>query len=89
MTNSRLSLSIKRSLALHDIIIELEIKPTDAMSKLPVIGSLCLRKDFWDDHGVNIASCQQEINGERCFDLQKTDFGERSTLFRRSFIIHG
>ena len=26
-------------------------------NELPVIGSLCLRKDFWDRHGANCASC--------------------------------
>ena len=26
------------------------------MNELPVIGSLCLRKDFWNHHRANIAS---------------------------------
>ena len=26
------------------------------MNELPVIGSLCFRKDFWDRHGANIAT---------------------------------
>ena len=26
------------------------------MNELPVIGSLCLRTDFWDRHGANIAT---------------------------------
>ena len=27
------------------------------MNGLPVIGSLCLRKNFWNCHRANIASC--------------------------------
>ena len=27
------------------------------MNELPVIESLCLRKDFWDRRGANIATC--------------------------------
>lgn len=56
------------------------------MSELPVVGFLCLRKDFWDHHGANIATCLKEIYGERFFWRPKNDYGERSTLFRRSFI---
>ena len=26
------------------------------MNELPVMGSLCFRKDFWDRHGANIAT---------------------------------
>ena len=26
------------------------------MNELPVVESLCLRKDFWDRHGTNIAT---------------------------------
>ena len=26
------------------------------MNELPVIGSLCLRKDFWDRYGANITT---------------------------------
>ena len=44
-------------------------------------GPLCLRKDFWNRHGTNIATCLEEIFGERLFDVQIKDFGERSTLF--------
>ena len=52
------------------------------MIKLPVIGSLCLRKDFWDRHWANVATCLRETYGERLFrHSKKIDFGERSSLF--------
>ena len=28
----------------------------EQMNELPVIGSLCLRTEFWDRHGANIAT---------------------------------
>ena len=31
------------------------------IDELPVIGSLCLRKDFWDRHGANIATRWNEM----------------------------
>ena len=52
------------------------------MNELPVIGSLRLPKNFLDRNGANIASC------ERLFDVQKTDFRERSMLFRCGFTIN-
>ena len=39
-----------------------------------VTGSLCLRKDFWDRHGANIATRQNEIYGERLFRRPKKRF---------------
>ena len=42
------------------------------MSELPVVGFLCLRKDFWDHHGANIATCLKEILAKGFFDVQKT-----------------
>ena len=33
------------------------VKPAMIMNEMPVIGSLCLRKDFWDRQGANIARC--------------------------------
>ena len=33
------------------------------MNELPVIGSLCLRTDFWDRHGANIATHKKEMYG--------------------------
>ena len=47
------------------------------MDELPVIGSLCSRKDFWDRHGANIASVSRS---------KKNHYGERSSLFRRCAI---
>ena len=35
------------------------------MTELPMIESLCLRKDFWDRHGANIATRQGERYGKR------------------------
>ena len=43
-------------------------------------------KELWDRQGANIASRQKEMYGEKS---EKEDFGERSTLFRRSFIANG
>ena len=37
------------------------------MNELSVIGSLRLRKDYWDHHVVNIASCEKGLFGERLF----------------------
>ena len=34
------------------------------MNELPVIGSLCLRKDFWDRHGANIATHKKGMYSE-------------------------
>ena len=49
-----------------------------------------MRKELWDRHGANIASRQKELYGEKLFlRPRKGDFGERSTLFRRSFIAGG
>ena len=43
-----------------------------SMNGLPVIGSLCLRKDFWDRHGANIATRYKEMyGGERLFQRSK------------------
>ena len=43
------------------------------MNELPVIGSLCLRKDFWDCRGAEIASFYREIYGERLFRRLELD----------------
>ena len=51
------------------------------MNELPVIGSLCLRKDFWDRHGTNIATRQKEIYGERLFRRPKKKKMERDKRF--------
>ena len=40
---------------------------TKQMNELLVIGSSCLRADFWDLHGANIATNQKEMCGERLF----------------------
>ena len=59
------------------------------MSELPVVGFLCLRKDFWDHHGANIATCLKEIYGERFFWRPKNERWEKrqksDNLTPRSF----
>ena len=59
------------------------------MNELPVIGYPCLRKELWDRQGANIASRWKEMYGENLFRRLKSDFGERSTLFRPCFIPNG
>ena len=56
---------------LHQSLTDLYRDHTSLMNELPVIGSLCLRKDFWDRHGTNIATRQKEIYGERLFRRPK------------------
>ena len=51
------------------------------MNELPVIRSLCLRKDLWHCNGANIASRKKGMYGDRLFRRPKNDFGERSSLF--------
>ena len=75
------------------VFIERQMPPRSVrylMNKLPVIGSLCLRLDFWDRHWANIA----ELTGRNCMakgcsNVQKKDFRERLSLFRRFFIRNG
>ena len=43
------------------------------MKELPVIRSLCLRKDFWDRYEANTASCCKEIYGRRLFRRPKKE----------------
>ena len=61
------------------------------MNELPVIGSLCLRKDLWDCHGANIATRNKGMYGKGLFRYpkKKNDFGERSSLFFRCFKRNG
>ena len=57
------------------------------MNELPVIGSLCFRKDSWERHEVNIATRQKGMYGERLFPSpKKNDYEERLSLFLRCFI---
>ena len=51
------------------------------MNELSVIRSLCLRKDFWDRRGANIASCSKEIDGERLFRRPKKRFWSEISAF--------
>ena len=44
------------------------------MKELPVIGSLCLRKEFWDRHGENIVTRYKGTYGERFFWSPKKRF---------------
>ena len=52
------------------------------IDELPVIGSLCLRKDFWDRHGANIATRWNEmyviLETDYCF-LSEMDLGDVDT----------
>ena len=41
------------------------------MNELPVIGSLCLRKDLWDCHGANIATRNKGMYGKGLFRYPK------------------
>ena len=60
------------------------------MNDLPVIGNRALRKELWDRQGANIASRWKEMYGEELFPRPtRRDFGERSILFRRSFVTNG
>ena len=58
----------------NDFLVSLVTQGSIKMKQLPVIGSLCLRKDFWDRHGANIATRQKEIYGERLFRRPKKRF---------------
>ena len=51
------------------------------MNELLVIGSLCLRKDFWDPHGANIAT------RERLFRSPKITILERDYRFFAAFFL--
>ena len=41
------------------------------MNELPLIGSLCLRKDLWDCHGANIATRNKGMYGKGIFRYPK------------------
>ena len=55
------------------------------MNESPVIGSLRLRKEFWDRRGANIVARYNGTYGEKLFCRPK----KRLWLFRHSLIIHG
>ena len=57
------------------------------MNELPLIGYPCMRKELWDRKGANTSL--EECMAKSCFYVQKKDFGERLTLFRRYFIANG
>ena len=50
------------------------------MNELPVIRSLCLRKDFWDRHGANITR-QKKIYGEGLFRRPKKRYCREVNAF--------
>ena len=50
------------------------------MKEFPVVGALCLRKDFWDRHGANIATRKGEMYGERLFHF----FSSKKTILERN-----
>ena len=54
------------------------------MNELPVIGSLCLRKDLWDCHGANIATRNKGMYGKGLFRYPKKKrfWGEIIAFFR-------
>ena len=58
------------------------------MNELPILGSLRLRKGFWNSYEANIVTRYKGMYGERFYQRPKSDFCERLWLFRRSFIIH-
>ena len=43
------------------------------MNELPVIGSLCLRKEFWDRHGANIVTRYKGTYGK--INICEQDYG--------------
>ena len=50
------------------------------MNELPVIGSMCLRKDLWDRHEANIATRQKEkktilVRDHRFFAAVSSEMG--------------
>ena len=53
---------------------------TWSMTELPVIDPCFIRRGFWDRQGANIACRCEKMYGRNLFDVQKNDFGERSTL---------
>ena len=61
-------------------------KTQAVMNDFPVIGYPCLRKELWDRQGATLQVARRKCMAKSCFDVQKNDFRERSTLFRRRFI---
>ena len=60
------------------------------MNDLPVTGYLCYaQRTLGSPGGKHCKSLEGECMAKSCFDVQKNDFGERSTLFRRYFVENG
>ena len=51
------------------------------INDLPVIGYHAMRKEPWDRQGVNIASRQKEMYGEKLFPRPKKGILERDQFF--------
>ena len=58
----------------------LSYTPRKESEELPVIGSLCLRKDFWDRHEANSATCWKDVC-ERLFWRPKKQFWREIITF--------
>ena len=58
----------------------LSYTPGKESEELPVIGSLCLRKDFWDRHEANIATRWKDLC-ERLFWRPKKQFWREIIAF--------
>ena len=66
------------------VFIERQMPPRSVrylMNKLPVIGSLCLRLDFWDRHGANIADPLEGIVWRKVVPTSKKKILERDYRF--------
>ena len=57
------------------------------MNEWPVIGSLRISHQISEIAALQ--TLQTKYIAKGYFDVQKINFGERSTLFRRGFIING
>ena len=42
------------------------------MNELPVVGSFCLRTDFWNRHGKTLQLTRRKCMANGCSDVQKT-----------------
>ena len=51
------------------------------MNELPVIGSSCLRRDFWVPHWKHITARWKEMYGERLFRRPKKTILQREYHF--------
>ena len=60
------------------------------MNDLPVIGYLCYaHRTLGSPGGQTLLVARRKCMAKNCSTSKTRDFGERSTLFRRSFIANG